>query len=72
VTVFFLTSGFFLCLILSAKLLTLDNYTLGQKESMVEAAQVQYEPDESYDKCLGCGSWYQNSINHDHRCSNSV
>lgn len=71
-TVFFLTSGFFLCLILSAKLLTLDHYTLGQKETLVEAAQAQYEPEENYAKCLGCGSWYHNSINHNHRCSDSV
>jgi hypothetical protein len=72
VTVCFLTSGFFLCLILSAKLLTLDHYALGQKESLVEAAQFQYEPDESYDKCFRCGSWYHNSFHHNHRCSDSV
>ena len=71
-TVFFLTSGFFLCLILSAKLSTLERYTLGKKESLADVGQLQYSPDENYAKCFRCGSWYHNSINHNHHCSNSV
>jgi len=72
VTVFFLTLGFFLCLILSTKLLALDHYTLNKKEPLVETAQSQYKPDESYDKCFRCGFWYHNSFNHNHHCSDSV